>query len=188
MKFKKYFVFAFAIVAFLNLSAQNKYFTKEASIALDATAKSSPESIVGTSTTGTSVIDAKDGALEFLVLIKSINFHKALMQEHFNENYLESSKFPKANFKGKIENIADINFEKDGNYKAKVSGTLTIHGISKQVSSTATFKVSNGKIEANSKFSVILSDYSISIPSLVADKVAKTANLEINAVYKLLKK
>jgi polyisoprenoid-binding protein YceI len=185
---KNLFFVALIVMGFTSIKAQDKYFTKDASINFDATAKSSPETIAGKSTTGSSVIDGATGNMEFAVLIKSINFEKALMQEHFNENYLESSKFPKAMFKGKIDNLKDINFKKDGTYKANISGNLTIHGVTKPVKTTANFQVNGQRINATTDFSVVMKDYKVSIPSLVKDKVAKTATIQVEANYQQLKK
>lgn len=185
---KKLLIGLVLFTGIFTLNAQNKYFTKDASVSFDATAKSSPETIAGKSTTGSSVIDASTGNMEFAVLIKSINFKKALMQEHFNENYLESSKFPKAVFKGKIDNIKDINFQKDGTYRAVVSGQITIHGVTKPVTANATLKVTGDRILANATFNAKMADFDIDIPSLVSDKVGKSANINIEASYAALKK
>src|SRR5690606_29851446 len=76
-----------------------------------------------------SVMDAKTGDIVFQVPIRSFKFENALMQEHFNENYLESSKYPKAEFKGKITDINKVNFSKDGTYNVTSKGNLTIHGV-----------------------------------------------------------
>ena len=81
------------------------------------------------------------GDFVFRVLIKSFNFEKALMQEHFNENYLESDKYPEATFLGKIINIKDINFTKEGSYPATVEGKLTIHGQTQLVKGTVPSKL-----------------------------------------------
>lgn len=160
-----------------SLQAQ-KYFTKGGNISFNA---SSPaEKIEGKSTTASSVIDATTGNMEFAVLVKSIIFDKALMQEHFNENYMESTKFPKATFKGKIDNLKEVNFSKDGSYKAKVSGNLTIHGVTKAITTNSDIKVSGGKINAASTFDVTLEDYKIEIPGLVKDKISKTAKVVVN--------
>ena len=78
-------------------------------------------------------MDASTGDFVFRVLIKSFEFEKALMQEHFNENYLESDKFPNATFLGKVTNIKEINSAREGNYDALVEGKLTIHGVTQAV-------------------------------------------------------
>ena len=88
------------------------------------------------------------GQVVFTLLIKGFQFENQLMEDHFNEDYLESSKFPKADFKGYITNFKEIDFTKDGTYAAKVSGDLTIHGVTKKVQSNGTITVTNGRIAA----------------------------------------
>ncbi|HMG15560.1 MAG TPA: YceI family protein [Saprospiraceae bacterium] len=162
-----------------------KYFTKSGNISFNA---SSPlEKIQGVSSTASTVLDATTGNLEMAVLIKSFIFEKALMQEHFNENYMESTKIPKASFKGKIENLKDVNFAKDGMYKTKITGDLTIHGVTKAVSTMADFKVTGAKIDAKTVFNVVLEDYKIDIPGLVKDKISKSAKVEVNLVLEKMK-
>jgi polyisoprenoid-binding protein YceI len=143
----------------------------------DATTKGSPERIEATNKSGTIVVEQSSGRVEASVLIKGFLFDKALMQEHFNENYMESSKFPKATFKGKIDNLTAVNFDKDGTYNATISGDLSLHGVTKQVKTTATFKVKGGKVSASANFNAALSDYGIDVPSVVADKLAKEAKI-----------
>ena len=102
------------------------------------------------------------------------------MQEHFNENYVESNKYPKADFKGSIVNNSAVNYAKDGTYNVTVKGKLTIHGVTKDVQSPGTIKVSAGKIDAASTFNIQLSDYNISIPSVVKDKVSNTIKISVD--------
>ena len=133
-----------------------------------------------------SVIDTKSGKVEFAVLIKSFHFEKALMQEHFNENYMESDKFPKSTFAGNITNLKDINFTKDGTYKANVSGKLTIHGVTKDVATAGMIKVKGGVVNVTNTFRVKLADYGIEIPSVVKDKIAKDVEIIINSDLKAM--
>jgi polyisoprenoid-binding protein YceI len=119
--------------------------------------------------------------------VKAFQFEKALMQEHFNENYMESSKYPKATFKGDILNFKEFNFSKDGTYPAKVKGTMTIHGVSKPMETTAQFTVKKGAISGASEFKILVADYGIKIPSLVKDKIAKEVKIDIKADYQPLK-
>lgn len=158
------------------LSAQ-KWFSRDAKVYFDATTKGSPERIEATNKSGTIVVEQATGRVEASVLVKGFLFDKALMQEHFNENYLESTKFPKATFKGKIDNLTAVNFDKDGTYSAPISGDLTLHGVTKAVKTTATFVVKSGKVTTSANFNAALSDYGIDIPSLVADKLAKEAKI-----------
>lgn len=163
-----------------------KYFTREGQIRF--TASTALESIDATSKGATAVIDAGTGAIEFAVLVKGFIFEKALMQEHFNENYMESDKFPKATFKGMIQDAASIKWGKDGDYPVKVKGKLTMHGVERDVTSDARIIVKGGKITASSTFEVAIADYRIEIPSVVADKIAKTAKITVTAGLAELKK
>ena len=119
--------------------------------------------------------------------MKGFEFERALMQEHFNENYVESNKFPKAEFKGAITNNNAVNYAKDGVYPVKVSGQLTMHGETKTIETNGTVTIKNGKINTLAEFAVLLADYKISIPQLVADKVAKTATIKVDCMLDVLK-
>jgi len=130
-----------------------------------------------------SILDATTGDLQFTLLVKSFEFKIALMQEHFNENYMESDKLPKSSFKGKINNLDKIDFKKDGIYPAEVSGDLTIHGVTKPVSATGTIEVKGQTLTAKTKFAVSPKDYNIVIPSLVEDKIAKTIDVNVDVPY-----
>ncbi|MBL0343141.1 MAG: YceI family protein [Bacteroidetes bacterium] len=161
--------------------AQNKYFTREGKIQFYS--KASDEEIAATNKKVTSVVDAASGQIEFSVLMKAFEFQKALMQEHFNENYVESDKFPKAVFKGAIVNNADVKWTADGSYPVKVSGKLTIHGVTKDVVIDGTIAVKSGKISANSVFNILIKDYNIEIPKLVKDKVSETLKITVDLNY-----
>lgn len=118
-----------------------------------------------------SIIDLSTGNVAVTLLMKSFQFEKALMQEHFNENYVESDKYPKASFEGKINNLQDI-VEGD-NGVAEVSGSLTIHGITKPVSIEGKLDITDSSIRFESSFMVTVADYEIKIPSIVARNIAK---------------
>ncbi len=145
--------------------------------------KTQMENIEGTNNEVTSMIDTSKGDIVFAVLVKSFRFEKALMEEHFNENYLESTKFPKATFQGKFTNTQSINFTKDGTYTATVEGDLTMHGVKQRQTATGTITVKNGKISAVSTFTIKLADYKIERPSLVADKISETIEIRVNCQY-----
>jgi polyisoprenoid-binding protein YceI len=119
------------------------------------------------------VLQVKTGTLQFSAQVKSFAFEKALMQEHFNENYMESNTYPKADFKGKIDNIAAIDLTKDGTYQGKISGSLTMHGVTRAITADAQFVVAGGKISGESIFNVNPKDYNIAIPSAVVDKISE---------------
>ncbi len=184
---KNYFVLAAAILLISFSAGAQKYFTKTGKISFDATTSSSPEKIEGINKTSTCVLDAKSGAIQFAVLMKGFLFERALMEEHFNENYVESNKFPKAEFKGTISNNEAVNYSKDGTYAVTVKGKLTMHGVTKDVETAGKLVVQGGKIQASATFNAALADYNVAIPGLVADKVAKTAKIGVDCSLEPLK-
>ncbi len=132
-------------------------------------------------------IDTKSGLFVFKVLMKSFVFEKALMQEHFNENYVESDKYPVATFKGNINNLENINFSKPGSYPVEVSGQLTIHGKTNPVKTSGTFEIGDKNITGKAKFTIKLNDYDIKIPSIVSGKIAEEILITVNINLKPLK-
>jgi hypothetical protein len=166
--------------------ASDKYFTREGKVSFNSDAPL--EKIEANNSKASSVLDIATGQMEFSVLMKAFEFEKALMQEHFNENYVESTKFPKSIFKGKVDNISDVKFDKDGSYPVKVSGNLTLHGVTKPVTTNGTIEVKNGKIAAVSAFSILLKDYNIEIPKLVEGKVANEVKIKVNVSYEPLER
>lgn len=164
------------------LSAQDKYFTKDGKIFFHSDAKL--EKIEAVNNKVSSVLEIATGKMEFSVLMKGFAFEKALMQEHFNENYVESDKFPKTVFKGAIADLKSVNFAKDGSYNVTVSGQMTMHGVTKPVSAAGTVEVKGGTIVAKSKFKLPLADYGITIPSVVADNISKEVEISVNMDYK----
>lgn len=184
----KKIIFLFSLVILTAaVSAQDKYFTKTGKIHFDATTPKSPENVDGVNKSSICVVDTKTGNIQFSLLMKGFEFERALMQEHFNENYVESNKFPKAEFKGMITNNSSVNYAKDGVYPAKVSGKLTMHGETKEVEAEGRLTVKAGKISATADFPVTLADFKITIPSLVADKVAKIARITVDCQLEPLK-
>jgi hypothetical protein len=184
---KKTLVIAIVTLCFLPcLLAQDKYFTKTGKIFFKCS-KSAMEKVEASNKSGTCVLDTKTGNLQFAILMKGFEFERALMQEHFNENYVESSKFPKSDFKGQIVNNSEINYSKDGTYPAKVKGKLQIHGETKDVEAAGTVIVKEGKVLTNSNFTILLSDYNISIPSLVTDKISNSVIITIDCSLDPLK-
>jgi polyisoprenoid-binding protein YceI len=185
---KKLIFSIFALSCVLNLSAQ-KFFTKDAKVNFDATSATSPEKIAAVNPKGTVIVDAATGKMEAAILIKGFHFEQALMEEHFNENYMESNKFQKATFAGDIVDFKkSVNLAKDGDYTATVKGKLTMHGITKDVETKGVFTVKGDKITAaKASFKAPLADYKIDIPSVVKDKIAKEAKIDIAATMQQLK-
>lgn len=130
-----------------------------------------------------SVIEISDGSFAFLVPIKGFVFEKALMQEHFNENYMESGKYPKGSFKGKIKNIGSVNFKKDGEYPATFTGTMNIHGVEKELTEKAIIVIKDGKASLNAKFNLRPEDYGVKIPAGKRDNISETIEVTVKMDY-----
>ncbi len=155
-----------------------KYMTKNGKISFFSNGQT--EKIEAVNNQVSSALDITTGDLVFKLLMKSFLFEKALMQEHFNENYVESDKFPDASFKGKVTNLSEINFTKNGKYKAMVEGDLKIHGVTKNVKSPGNIEVKDGKIIATAKFSLLLKDYGIKIPNTVINNISESIEITVN--------
>ena len=165
--------------------SQKRYFTKAGVISF--TAGTALEDIDGINKSATCVFDATSGQVEFALLVKGFEFKSALMQEHFNENYMESDKYPKSIFKGKVTNIDKVNFQKDGIYPVTVKGTIEMHGVKKEIETTGTFKVSGETVLSTAEFTIVLEDYKIEIPGVVKDKISKTAKIKVSCSNAILK-
>ena len=177
----KKLIFLFAtILVFGNLNAQ-RYFAKNAYIKFHS--DSPMEKIEAVNNTGSTVFDLTSGRVEFAALINAFQFDRALMQEHFNENYMESGKYPKATFKGAIENYSVLDLTKPGNYKVMVSGDMTMHGVTNKIKVPAEVKVEAGGLSSETHFKIKCEDYKISIPSVVRDKIAKEIEVTVKTKY-----
>ena len=138
------------------------------------------EKIEGHNRQVNSALDVATGGFVFKVLMKSFEFEKALMQEHFNENYVESDKFPTATFVGKVTNIKDVDISKEGVYNVNVEGKLTLHGVTKDVMEKGTFEMKQGKLIGKAKFNLTVADYKISIPGNVSNNISKTIEVSVD--------
>lgn len=131
-----------------------------------------------------SAFDSEKGDIQFSALIKDFQFEKALMQEHFNENYMESNQFPKSTFAGKIENIDKIDFHKDGVYTTNIMGKLTIKDVTKEVSTKGTFTVKGEVVNGKATFIINPEDYNIKIPKVVSKKISREIKVTVDVDYK----
>lgn len=184
---KQTLLLSLVLIALSPLASAQKYFTKNGTLSFDATSPGSPENIMANNRTVVCVLDASTGDIQFKAAMKAFTFDRALMQEHFNENYVESDKFPDAKFTGTISKMASITLSKEGSYPATVKGKLTMHGETREVETTGKITVANGKVTATASFSIVLNDYKVNVPSLVADKVSKTAKITVNCGLEPLK-
>ena len=164
--------------------AQKKKVTTSANVSFDA---STPKDALPKAENKTVVasMDTKTGAVAFEALVKSFTFSNPKMQEHFNgAQWMDSEKNPKASFKGKITNLASVDFKKDGTYNVEVTGDLTMHGITKPVTATASIVIKGKVVSSTSNFSAKLADFGVNGPAIAAGKVAEEAKIVVAASFK----
>ena len=174
----------FILMAMLCLQytkAQDIFITRQGQVSFFG--KTPMENIDAVNNEVSSVFNIQTGEIGFAILIKGFHFERALMEEHFNENYMESDKIPKCSFKGKISNLAAVNFSKDGSYGVTVEGEMTVHGVTQKITVPGTVIIKMGLPQVQAKFKLAPKDYNIKIPSLVADKIAESMNVSVDCKY-----
>ena len=168
------------IVASATAFGQGKFIAKNAYISFYSLTPM--EDILGESNEAVSILNGETGEIGFQAIMTTFHFRRALMEEHFNENYMESTKYPKSKFNGKIEG-----FNKDmltGPVKdIKITGQLTVHGVEKTITVPGTLGLVDSKLVGTSKFQVIPEDYGITIPSVVRDKIGKQMDITVKVNY-----
>lgn len=148
-----------------------KMLTREGEIKFDATVPGALDEVIGNNKTVSSIFDKSTGDLVVQGMVKSFKFKSPLMEEHFNENYMESDKFPKTSFKGKV-----LGYDgKAGSYDAE--GDLTIHGVTNKVKTKVTVGNDGGKVTIAGNFVVKLSEYKIDVPALAKKTLAETSKI-----------
>lgn len=175
---KKLLIFITIVITLQQAEAQNgTYFTRNAII--NFTSVAPVEKITSGNKQVNCILNTQTNDLAFKVIVKNFDFDKQGMYDHFNDDYLESNKFPNATFEGKI--ITPVNYSKNGKYAVVVEGKLTIHGVSNTVKENGTITVSSGKITAVSTFSINLSNYGIIVPNNYIKKISNKVDLNIAA-------
>jgi len=164
-------------------NSQERYLTKNG--AINFFSKAPMEDITADNNQVLSIVDATNNKMAISILMKSFLFEKALMQEHFNENYVESDKFPKATFKGTILNFDAIN---EVASKQQVKGILTIHGVEKEITIDANFTKTVDSILVDGDFVINLEDFEVEIPAVVAKNIAKNIKVSFKFNHKPYKK
>jgi polyisoprenoid-binding protein YceI len=162
----------------LYLPSQAQIFvTRNGTVSFDS--KTPLEDIKADNNQTFAAVDLTKKTIAFTLLQRNFLFSKQLMQEHYNENYVESEKFPKAQFAGSFTgNVGTA----PGTYKVQVTGQLTLHGVTQQVSTPAELELKDGKLTGKAAFTIKPSDYKITIPSLVKDKIASQINVQVVAI------
>ncbi len=155
-----------------------KYGTRTGTVKFEASVPSFEE-VAGESKSVSSALNASNGDIAVLALMKGFRFKVALMEEHFNENYVESDKYPKTTFKGKIKNF-DSNKLSATPKEYTITGELTLHGKTKQITDIAMVSKSGDAIVVTGEFNVKPADFDIEVPSVVRKKVAETVGITYN--------
>lgn len=172
-------ILAMAALLPLALNAQDRYATRTGTISFYS---STPmEDIEAHNRKVSCVYDASTGAIELAALIKAFDFKKALMQEHFNENYMESNTYPKATFKGTLSGVDAASVKKAGTYDVVLKGDLTMHGVTRAIEEKGTLTAgSDGTLKGITKFSVKPEDYNITIPGVVRKNIAEQIQISVD--------
>lgn len=170
------------ILVSLSSLAQTKMLTKTGKISFEASVPAFEE-VKAKNEAVTMIINPATGEIASLALIKGFRFKVALMEEHFNENYMESDSYPKATFKGKIENF-DLSKLTTTAKDYTLKGKLEMHGKSKDITITASIKKNGDGIDISSNFTVSTDDFGIDIPSVVSKKVSKKVAVKLEATLK----
>ena len=182
---KKIILSAAILASAFALQAQDKYFTRDGHIKFFS--ETPMENIEADNHKVTAILDEASGKIEFSALMKSFEFEKALMEEHFNENYVESNTYPKATFKGEIQDFDASKVTAEGQ-KVTVKGVLEMHGVSREIEETGTIAMKDGKYMIHSKFMVNPEDYNIEIPNTVRDNIAKELEVTVDVALAIFKK
>ncbi len=170
---KKRIVFWFFLLAYN--SATSQIFSIEQS-SIIFFSKTPVEDIYGKNTNAQGKFNSNTGDINFTVSMSEFEFKKLLMKQHFNEKYLETAKYPKSTFQGKL---MGYKVDKEGKQEVSAVGKFTIHGLTKDINVSGTIEFKNGKVIAMSKFKVILEDYNIKAPQLLWRKMAEIMDVTV---------
>ena len=163
------------------LVARDIYFTRSGKVSFFS---STPiEDIEADNGQMTCVMNLETGEVSFRIPILGFSFKNGLMQEHFNENYMESDLYPNASFKGKINDWSNIELAETPQ-AVRLDGTMTIHGVSKEISEKGQISLKNDNIFGSSRFQVIVADYDIEIPKLLRENIAKVIDIDTELILK----
>lgn len=175
-------IVAFMILVVVDMPVHaQKYFTKNGHISFFS--KTILENINADNEQVISVLNTMTGEIQFSLLNNAFRFPKAKMEEDFNEDYMESDKYPRSSFKGKILNIGGIDFGKDSTWPVNVIGDLSMHGVTKNISAPAQIIIKNGNISAMASFKILLQDYKIKKPSIVSNKISESIEIRVTCLY-----
>ena len=180
-----FITFCLGVAVFSSSYAQSKYLDKNGVLIFEASEKLFEE-VKAVNKSVTAIYNDETNEIASLALMKGFHFKNSLMEEHFNENYIESNTYPKATFKGTLVNFnAAENFDADI-IEVVVKGVLEVHGKQKEIETTLTMQKVDDTISMTGEFKVTPSDFEIEIPKIVRNKIAKEILVRLD--FKLVKK
>lgn len=138
------------------------------------------EKIEAVNTQVSCVLDTKTGDIVFQIRMLGFHFERALMEEHFNEKYVESEEYPKSIFIGKINDWKNVSLDKEKKLSVSVLGDIEIHGVKKEIEAQGTIQLKKDKITLLSNFILTIADFDIKIPNIVKDKIAKKVQINVD--------
>lgn len=196
--FMKNVFFALSLFFTLSIEAQI-YKAKDASTLITFFSAAPLENIEAANKGAIIVLNSTTNDIQVRVSIQNFKFKNSLMEEHFNENYMETDKkgpndasgaatYPNRNavFKGKINE--KIDYSKDGEYKVTVPGKMELHGVTRDVTMEGTLKKSGNDITITSKFQVRVADYNIKVPSMYVKNIAEVVDVTMNSTLEPFQK
>lgn len=152
--------------------AQSKFSTRSGTLTFEASVPSFEE-VKATNEEVSAILNPETGEFATLALVKAFRFKVALMEEHFNENYIESSEYPKTTFKGVIADFAIASLNETPT-KYNVRGVLQLHGVDKEIATSVLLSIKDGKVILETQFELSPKDFDIKIPNIVSSKIAET--------------
>lgn len=171
-------IFFLAVLSFQGKKASPLYVFNSGTISFFS--ETPVENITAESKIYAAAVNPDTRKFAFYVQMTSFNFEKAQMQEHFNENYMESEKYPKATFTGDI--VENVDLLKDGKYTVNAKGKLNVHGVEKERTLPVSIEIKGGKLSLSSRFQVKLVDHNIEVPSIVVANIAETIDVLVEGV------
>jgi polyisoprenoid-binding protein YceI len=179
---KKLFVMMMMVAATSATAVAQDYLTRNGKVKFFSS--TAIEDIEAVNNEAVSSLNTKTGDINFVVAILGFKFDIKDMQDHFNqEDYMHSSKFPKASFKGKITNLSAVEFTKNGTYNVTVEGNLTMKDVTKPVKTTGVITVNNGKVNAKADFTVNRKEFNVTGKSFVQKKIAENIKISVDVNY-----
>ena len=166
------------LFSMMTVFGQSKYMTKSGSMSFEAS-QPTFEPIEANHTAVSALLNAETGELAVLALVRGFRFPLALMEEHFNENYIESHQYPKTSFKGSIIDFDQTTLN-DQPQTVQLTGELSMHGVTKPITVSASINQTDDLITLESSFSVKTSDFGIEIPSLVRKQIDENVQIEVS--------